>query len=211
MENLLWDEETRYRVRLYRSSTDCSDLGVVAHHVRVTGDIALIQTESAVQQAKDCMKLKTSSDTLAPLALEWSIQAPKGLVEIVAEFKGNKVRARAKTDQGEQKLVLDISDDCYDNGSAFYVLRGIALGRIQRKRIYFTNLSVGATFEAEVSLMEGEEAVETLRGTVACIGVALRLPDLPRMPVQRFYFQKAEPHALLKNVCGPQVIELMET
>jgi len=29
------------------------------------------------------------------------------------------------------------------------------------------------------------------------------------MPQQRFYFQKGEPHTLLKNVCGSQTMELI--
>lgn len=208
MNSLLQNQNVQYRIRLYRGTRDYSELGTIAHRVLVMGDAAQIESETILQGFKEISKLHLRGCDLAPISLESRIETAAVRADIVAEFKANKVRALAKTSQGDRRFALDVADDCYENSSAYYVLGAIALGRIRKTSIQLVNVSCGALVRGELRISADGEIVETPWTTATCLSAELRVPDVPQVPPQRFYYQAEEPYFLLKVVCGPQVIEL---
>jgi hypothetical protein len=56
----------------------------------------------------------------------------------------------------------------------------------------------------------GEETVAVASQNYRCIGLKLVFPDVPQNTFQRFLFNVDHPNILIKNINGPQVIEMIE-
>ncbi len=209
MNDWLTNEIAHYRILLCQDTTRSAEVGTMRMGVLNEGETIMISTKIVTLSGEYTSRLRVQRKTLAPILVDSETESPAGYVQVKGEYSRTRLSVRTISDRSKQQRTMEIPENCFDNGSAFYVIRGIVVGALKLNRINLVNANVGVSATAEVEVTKGEATVTVPYGAFHCVVVRLRFPGALPLPEQRFYFGKREPYLMAKNVVGPQLIELV--
>ncbi|MGB9721846.1 MAG: hypothetical protein ACPL28_10250 [bacterium] len=201
------NEKAIYNIKFFEDTKRITEIGKLMTTFRKESDIE-ITNETVVypQNTKERAIIYLSKFDFRPLLYESYITTPAGDITIKGEYQQKCVIATILTKRETKKIKIDIDDNTYDNASAFYIFRLIPFGILPVKRLYLVNLNIGQRFLIEVEKIE--DTIKCGFGRFDCAGVKMVLCDYPKFPTQKFFYKKDEPHYLIKNIAGRQVMEL---
>ena len=208
------NEKTLYIVKQRNEEKDMEEIGsltfVLSEVHEIEGmKIFNIQSETKMFRVNFSEKtnLITNAKTFRPIFYNSSILAPTGQVIIKGEYLQSEVKVSILTLGTLQKHKLRFSGEIYDNVEIFHILRSLRLNNFQKNKFTIVNLNALAKTLAEIEFI-GIETVEISLGSFECYRMKLNLPDFPNGK-QFFLYNKYKPHFLIKNIKGPQIIELI--
>jgi hypothetical protein len=205
-------EGYRYQIKIFKDVRTIEEIGMMTTHlIKKTPEIHIRNdTEIFTQNIKDSTHIKVSSKDFLPITTESQIQTPAGNITIYGEYRKGKVEIKATFPDDTKTLKIELPDRFYDNASALYLMRLFAFGSLNHHRFNIVNINVGQRLMVELELGDDENGIDCALGTFDCRVVRMKLCDYSQVPAQKFFYDKKEPHYMIKNVAGPQVIELKE-
>ncbi len=202
-------ETAHYQIKLFKDVRKSETAGTLRTSLKEVADLWEIKTDIETEKSRESARVKVRKENFAPLEYSSHTLAEGGEFDIRATYAKHKVDITAQTPRGIQNVTLDLPPKSFDNSSAFYLFRAVAFGLLDDKKFHLINVNTASKVLVTLEQLE-EEPVSAAAGEFTCVALKLIFPQLPSVPFQRFLFNKAHPPVLIKNVSGPQVIELLE-
>lgn len=205
----LKEEVASYKIKFFHDIKRVDEIGTITTCLRKMEREIEIQNETEIyaQKLKEKTFVKVKTIDFSPILYESYIDIGQKKIIVIGEYFKNKVELKISSGREHKSLKIDLSDNFYDNASAFYLFRAIALGQLPHNRFYLVNLNAGQKLIVELEKINDEE-VRCEMGNFACHAVKMTVPDFSQLPVQKFFYDKNEPHYLIRNIAGPQIIEI---
>lgn len=204
------EEEAFYKIKLFKNINRIEEAGVMKTRLQKINDEMIItnETELYIVKQKVITSLTVRKKDFFPIDYISKITTPQQDITLTGKYKTNSVLLEKITSQGKEKKKLSLPKNYYDSTILFFVLRAMTFHVLNQKIITTVNLSDSQTIDMSLE-HSGEERVQTPRGEVDCIGIKLSFVDFPQAPYQKYLYQKNPPYFLIKNIAGPQIIEIM--
>ncbi len=209
MLSFLENEKAVYNIRLFRSLERIEEIGMLTTSIKREANFKVANTIQIF--SKDIMEktVVCLNTDFGPYFYESYITSPKGNITVTGEFQKNKCIIKVISPHKVQEVKLPWATNYFENASAIYLFRLIAFKAMPFKELYIVNLHCATKTFCKVETIE-EEIIKCNWGEVLCCGVKVSFPEHPSLPVQKFFYRKEQPHYLIKNVAGKQVIEIKE-
>ncbi len=209
-EEIFLDNEIyTYQIKLFKDVNRIDVIGRLTTNLKKIEDEIVIFNEMEIytKGLKERAILRVSRNNFLPSVYESNIETPSKRIKIIGKYQKSKVVARVISSQDETSFKIDLTDNYYDNASAFFLFRAFALGLLGHKQFYLINLNLGQKILVELKLT-GEEITISDMVEFNCLGVKMNFRDYPQVPFQKFFYKKDKPNYLVKNIAGSQIIEI---
>lgn len=210
-------ERTEYVVKAREPQGETKEIGKITYRLEEQGQE---NSRESVIKLNSCSEIfpnnfKDDSETTViaadfrPLTYKSTLSTPQGEVKIEAEYGGKKVKAVYHTPGGTKHHKIKFSGICYDNSSIIHLLRCIDYHHLDdSQKFNLVNVASAQTLLFSLTY-EGDEKVMVPAGEFDCYRIRFTLHDLPQeVPPQFFLYTTSPPRLFIKNVNGPQTIEL---
>lgn len=215
--NIPWkdNEKTKYRIRVRNEEGEMEEIGEMGFKlsgIKEKSDKKIINIYSTTQlfkmNFKEESKLIINGDTFNPIIYESFLSTPQGDINVRGEYSRKNVKIFSSSPQGIANHKIPISDETYDNSEIIHIFRTLDFKRHDKKHFKILNSLAGQKASASIELI-GDEKVEVPAGEFGCYRLKLELYDFPQEMKQYFFYSKCESKFFVKNIAGPQLIELI--
>ena len=143
-----------------------------------------------------------------PLFTHAILHTPGGeTIKVKGEYKRKRVEIFIDTANGMDKTKMNVPLDVFDNYQAHFLMRAL----IGKDEGYSTSISAVHILKRHLVhpwlKVEGKDIVEVPAGTFACWRIS-SAKKLGSEVQQNVLFSEQEPYPMIKNIRGPQIIEL---
>lgn len=191
-----------------------------------TGDI-VIEYRFSEKTKNDCISLITRSKIYNPLYMEdvnvcvhkedyrpiltrIRVQTPEGeTVEVKGNYKRKRVNIVIDIPEMRQKSTIRVPLNVYDNYQAHFLLRSLGNTNVGYRTSFHAVHILKKILVNPKLTVEAKEVVDVPAGQYVCWRISSK-KEVNREVQQYIFIAEKEPHPMVKNIKGSQLIELVE-
>lgn len=204
-------EKCKYSIKLFKSTQEIEKIGLLntelkrqKKKIRISS-IFKIFDKGLVEETEVVVDNKNFNPTEYNAIFKKNDKS----IKCIGKYGKKKLLIEVITNKKSKKFKIPLKGLYFDNSTIFYVARAFALNRFRKGRFNAINVLYGVTTPVTLEI-SGDEILKLDVKEYSCKVVKLNFESDNKTLSQRLYYDKKHPNLLIKNVLGPQVIELEE-